>query len=104
TPRSATAALDRLRPLVERVRETHLHLERFPSPPREGDQPVSAARFTLLIRHRQLVAGLRRQGVEVQDGRAGKIRFPACRRGRRVWLIWTLGEDGVRHWSEADEG
>lgn len=103
TPHSATASLPRLRPLVERVQETHARLERCPPPSRLGDQPVSSRRFVLLVRHWNLLGSLRRQGVELDDGRAGRIRFPARRSGRPVWLCWTLGEGGVQCWRSDEE-
>ena len=103
TPQSATVALTRLRPLVERVQETHASLERCSPPSRQGDQRVSSRRFSLLVRHWRLLGSLRRQGVELDDGRVGRIRFPARRAGRLVWLCWTLGERGVECWRGDDE-
>ncbi len=93
TPHTAGLALERLRPLVERVRETHRRLESCPRG--ASDQPVPPAQFAMVVQWRALVAILQRQGVRLDDPRSGKIGFPLG----DGWLQWSI--DGG--WDSHDE-
>lgn len=43
-------------------------------------------------------------GAVLKDWRSGLVDFPAIYQGRRVWLCWRLGEDGITHWHELHDG
>ena len=52
----------------------------------------------------EYVAELRALGVEPKSGTDGLVDFPAMLHGRKVFLCWKLGEAGVLHWHELDDG
>jgi hypothetical protein len=50
------------------------------------------------------VAHIDAMGITLRDIERGLIDFPALVGGRQVWLCWELGESGVTHWHELDDG
>jgi hypothetical protein len=50
------------------------------------------------------VAHIDAMGITLRDIERGLIDFPALVGGRQVWLCWELGEAGVTHWHELDDG
>jgi hypothetical protein len=43
-------------------------------------------------------------GVDVTDANEGGLEFPCLLEGRTVMLCWSLGEDDITEWREADGG
>ena len=43
-------------------------------------------------------------GVQVQDLQDGVLDFPCQVEGKLVMLCWKLGESGITHWHEVEEG
>jgi hypothetical protein len=50
------------------------------------------------------VAHIDAMGITLRDIERGLIDFPALVGGRQVWLCWELGESGISHWHELDDG
>jgi hypothetical protein len=50
------------------------------------------------------IRSIQGHGVLVKDVNAGLLDFPSEREGRVVFLCWRVGESGVSHWHELDEG
>jgi len=121
THEEANAALETVRPLVERLvekRKRFVHLaeklediERRVSgnggsldPERVLDLQERAAEAAADIA--SLVTELEAAGVQVKDLDQGLVDFPAKhpRHGDTVLLCWHLGEDEVAHWHGLEEG
>jgi hypothetical protein len=121
TQEEANAALETVRPLVERLveqRRRFVHLaekledvERRVSgnggsldPGRVLDLQETAAEAAADIA--SLVAELEAAGVQVKDLDQGLVDFPAKhpRYGDTVLLCWHLGEGEVAHWHGLEEG
>jgi hypothetical protein len=77
----------------------------------KGDEPEPEA----LEQLRTEVAGYAEQmaslidevqeiGCELKDVRLGLVDFYALLDDRLVYLCWRLGEQGITHWHELDEG
>jgi hypothetical protein len=119
TPDEANAALERVRPLVERLvaqRGEHIAaLERQEELERKirgnggGIPPAQLAEATAEVdtharRLAKLVDEIAAHGAEVKDIDTGLIDFPALRNGETVLLCWQLGEDEIGFWHRADDG
>ena len=119
TPDEANAALEQVRPLVERLvaqRAEHIAaLERQEELERKirgnggGIPPAQLAEATAEVdahgrRLAKLVDEINEHGAEVKDIETGLIDFPALVSGRPIWLCWRLGEPEVGHWHGQDEG
>jgi hypothetical protein len=104
TPTSARVALERVRPVAERIRRLYRALEQHHPPAIGADQPVEAGYFTILARYAQRVEQLGRHGVRLGDPRDGAVEFPARRSGRAVCLCWRVGEPGLAFWRDPGEG
>ena len=119
TPEEANAALEHVRPLVERMvarRRAHLQaLERQEElegrirgngggiPP--ATLADTAAEVDRLARElAQTIDEIAALGAEVKDVDEGLIDFPALRRGETVLLCWRLGEDEIRYWHTVEGG
>jgi hypothetical protein len=50
------------------------------------------------------VARIDALGITLRNIEQGLIDFPALVGGRQVWLCWELGESGIAHWHELDDG
>jgi hypothetical protein len=50
------------------------------------------------------VARIDAMGITLRNIEQGLIDFPALVGGRQVWLCWELGESGIAHWHELDDG
>jgi len=119
TPDEANAALEQVRPLVERMverrREHVTALERQEElegrirgngggiPPAELAE-ASAEVDRLERELARAVDGIVQLGVQVKDLDEGLIDFPALRRGETVLLCWKLGEDEIGYWHTLDGG
>jgi hypothetical protein len=119
TPAEANAALEHVRPLVERLvaqRADHIAaLERQEELERKirgnggGIPPAQLAEATAEVdaharRLANLVDEINARGAEVKDIDTGLIDFPALRNGETVLLCWQLGEDAIGFWHRADDG
>jgi len=119
TPEEANAALEQVRPLVERLvacRSEHVAaLERQEELERKirgnggGIPPAQLAEATaevdaLARRLARLVDEINEHGAAVKDLDSGLIDFPALRNGETVLLCWQLGEDEIAWWHRVDDG
>jgi hypothetical protein len=119
TPEEANAALEEVRPLVERmVGHRRAHVEALGRqeelearirgngggiPPAElADTAAEVDREARSLA--QVVDELALRGVEVKDIDEGLVDFPALRRGETVLLCWKLGEDEIGFWHTLDGG
>jgi hypothetical protein len=104
TPHSARQALDRLRPVAERMCHLYRTLERR-RPGRIGpDQAVDRTYFSLVSRLHATLHEIQGHGVQVKDLRKGLVDFPARRAGRPVLLCWQVGEASLRFWHDPESG
>ena len=92
TPTSARRAVTALRPAAERMCRLFREMERRCPPGVAPEQPVEPAYFALVWRLNAELARILRRGARVGDLRSGRLRFPAVRDGKRVWLCWKVGE------------
>ena len=119
TPDEANAALERVRPLVERLvaqRADHIAaLERQEELERKirgnggGMPPAQLADATAEVdtharRIAKLVDEINTHGAEVKDIDTGLVDFPALLNGETVLLCWQLGEDEIGFWHRVDDG
>ena len=119
TPDEANAALEHVRPLVERLvatRADHVAaLERQEELERKihgnggGIPPAQLAEAAAEVdavarRLARLVDEIAEHGAEVKDIDTGLIDFPALRNGEIVLLCWQLGEDEIRFWHGTEDG
>ena len=104
TPSSARVALERVRPVAERIHTLYRALEVHHPPTIGADQPVDAGYFTILSRYARRVEQLGSQGVRLGDPRHGAVEFPARRSGHRVCLCWRVGEPGLAFWRPEEGG
>jgi hypothetical protein len=119
TPEEANAALEHVRPLVERMvaqrREHVAALERQEEleghirgngggipPATLADASAEVERIARQLAH--TVDEINDHGAQVKDFDEGLIDFPALRRGETVLLCWKLGEDEIRYWHTVDGG
>jgi hypothetical protein len=121
TEEEANAALEVVRPLVDRLVEARKRLVHVAGRLEEVEGRVSGNGGGLdpeRVRELQdraaevandvagLVSELEAVGVQVKDLDQGLIDFPALHpeRGETVLLCWRLGEDAVAHWHGVEEG
>jgi hypothetical protein len=119
TPEEANAALEHVRPLVERMieqRREHLDaLERQEELEQRirgnggGIPPATLAETAAEVDRiaralAQTVDEINGHGAEVKDLDEGLIDFPALRQGETVLLCWKLGEDEIRYWHRVEDG
>jgi hypothetical protein len=119
TPEEANAALEHVRPLVERMveqRRAHLDaLERQEQleqrirgngggipPATLADTAAEVDRIARALA--QTVDDINTHGAEVKDLDEGLVDFPALRHGETVLLCWKLGEDEIRYWHRIEDG
>jgi len=119
TPDEANAALEEVRPLVERLvacRREHVaalarqeELEGRIRGNGGGIPPATLADTAAAIEREarelaRLVDEIGERGAEVKDLDEGLIDFPALRDGETVLLCWKLGEDEIRYWHRVEDG
>jgi hypothetical protein len=117
TPSEANSALERVRPLAERMVSVRARLGELESEQREvvkiiagngsgyGVGEARTPEFSRLAAELEdCVNQLNALGVEVKDAEAGLLDFPALREGEDVLLCWRVGEDAVEWWHDHEEG
>jgi hypothetical protein len=119
SPEEANAALERVRPLVERMvahRQAHAaalerqeQLEGHIRGNGGGIPPATLAEVAAEVEREarelaRLVDEIAEHGAEVKDLDEGLIDFPALRQGETVLLCWKLGEDEIRYWHRVEDG
>ncbi len=102
TPRTATDALDALRPAVREMRRLARAMNRMRAAAGSPEEPVRRPYFRLLLRLDGVRDAIRDAGAVARDPSGGTIDFPARLGGRRVWLCWRAGEPEVGWWREED--
>jgi hypothetical protein len=119
TPAEANKALERVRPLAERMvahrrrmLEAQARQERLESRVSGnggGIDPGEPAELETEVEREAEAVGkcvddLLEVGVQVKDLDTGLLDFPSLRDGEEVLLCWHLGEDEVRYWHTLDGG
>ena len=117
TPSEANSALERVRPLAERMVALRSRLTELEAEQREvvrviasngSGYGVGEARTPEFARAaaelEDTLNRLSELGVEVKDAAAGLLDFPAVRGGEDVLLCWRTGEDAVEWWHPREEG
>jgi hypothetical protein len=75
----------------------------------DGPEPVALEQLrTEVAGYAEQMAGLidevQEIGCELKDVRLGLVDFYALLDDRLVYLCWRLGEQGITHWHELNEG
>jgi len=119
TLEEASAAVDELRPVVERMVEHGRRLAEAQRAQRRlvtriagngGDmQPSDLRELAETIQSEADSIGacaeeINAAGAQIKSLEEGLLDFPSRRDGELVLLCWKLGEDEIRYWHGADEG
>ncbi len=119
TPEEASAALEAVRPLAERIVELHRSLSAEQHRHAElatsagGNGHGNAAREYAALSERleegtrelvSCVEEIQALGAVVKDLEHGLVDFPWLRDGEEVLLCWRVGEDEIAFWHPLDEG
>jgi len=119
TPEEANAALEQVRPLVEKMvahRQAHTaalarqeELEGRIRGNGGGIPPATLAGAAAEVEREaralaRTIDEINDQGVQVKDLDEGLIDFPALRAGETVLLCWKLDEDEIRYWHRVEDG
>lgn len=119
TLEEANAAVDELRPVVERMVEHGRRLAEAQRAQRRlvtriagngGDmQPSDLRELAETIQREADAIGacaeeINGAGAQIKSLEEGLLDFPSRREGEPVLLCWRLGEDEIRYWHGVDEG
>jgi hypothetical protein len=119
TPDEANAALERVRPLAERMvahrrrmleaQARQERLEARVSGNGGGIDPAEPAKLAAEVEREAEAVGtcvdaIIELGVQVKDLDMGLVDFPSLRGGEEILLCWHLGEDEIRYWHTPDAG
>ena len=117
TPSEANSALERVRPLAERMVAVRARLGELESEQREvvkiiagngsgyGVGEARTPEFSRLAAELEdCINQLNALGVEVKDAETGLLDFPAVHKGEHILLCWRVGEDAVEWWHDPAEG
>jgi hypothetical protein len=119
TLEEANAAVEELRPVVERMVEHGRKLAAAQHGQAQlvtriagngGDlQPSDLREFAEAIQHEaDAIAACAEEingaGAQIKSLEEGLLDFPSERDGEDVLLCWKLGEDEIRYWHGLDEG
>ena len=119
TPEEANAALEEVRPLVEKLvghRQAHVaalarqeELEERIRGNGGGIPPSTLAEAAEEVERetREIAKTIDRideHGAQVKDLDEGLIDFPALREGETVLLCWKLDEDEIGYWHTVEDG
>jgi hypothetical protein len=118
TVAEANAALDEVRPLVERMvahrrtmQEAEAQQEALQAriagngglePEESAEAAAALAREAAAVA--ECVDAIHALGVQVKDIDSGLVDFPSLREGEEVLLCWLLGEDEIRFWHTLEGG
>ena len=120
----ATALLPTIRPILERIIDLRVRLERaerdavslhwkartnghvrYEGGPGSGaSAEAQAQRVSLRNELNGELVRLHELGVELKDPSIGLIDFRSLRDGRVVYLCWRLGEPTIAYWHDLDTG
>lgn len=109
TLEEANAAIERLRGVLARIRESRAVVVANATVVRgraatDGGGAEGAAYWEALRTLRREVEGLASEGVILRDADTGLVDFPCRREGRTVYLCWRPDEPEVRFWHETGAG
>jgi hypothetical protein len=119
TPEEANAALEQVRPLVEKMvahRRAHAaalarqeELEGRIRGNGGGIPPATLAGAAAEVEREaralaRTIDEINDQGVQVKDLDEGLVDFPALLAGETVLLCWKLDEDEIRWWHRVEDG
>lgn len=119
TPEEANAALEQVRPLVEKmVAHRRAHVEALARQEElevrikgngGGIPPATLADAAEEVEREaralaKVIDEIDEHGAQVKDLDEGLIDFPALRDGETVLLCWKLDEDEIRYWHSVDDG
>lgn len=111
TPEQANAAIERIGPMLEKLRDAKRRL--LDTDAREALTEAAAANGggapgrqvgEAFLEVREILVALTEAGIVVRDVDRGLIDFPALRDDREVYLCWELGEDRVTWWHDLESG
>jgi hypothetical protein len=105
----ANAALEKLVPLIESLREAQRAMAERQDEVQTsatGNGGGSAGKEFLEASQAagRAMAEIDTLGIIVRDPEAGLVDFPAERDGDEIFLCWRLGEDAVAWWHPTDTG
>jgi hypothetical protein len=111
TIEEANAALERVRPILLKLRDAKSELlddearEALTdaSPTNGGGDPGKQVGEAFL-EVRRLLTALTEAGIVVRDVDRGLIDFPSLMDDREVYLCWELGEDEIAWWHDLESG
>ena len=119
TPDEANAALDRVRPLAERMVQHRRAMLAAQAREEElgarvagnggGIEPGEPARAEAEVEVEakeiaKLVDEIHDLGAQVKDIDTGLLDFPWLRDGKEVLLCWHVGEEDIRYWHGLEDG
>jgi hypothetical protein len=111
TPGQANAALETVKPLLQRLRDAvellsdeEAHAALGDAAPTNGGGEPGTQVGEAFLEVRRLLTALQEAGIVVRDVERGLIDFPTILEGEEVYLCWELGEDEVAFWHELDAG
>lgn len=112
TLESATATLDRIRPLMQEVVEISQRIianqpEIWPAIEKSagnGGNPALSKLAKDFDHLDDLLHQIQGTGVLIKDMATGLLDFPAMREEHEVYLCWKVGEEGIAYWHEVEAG
>jgi hypothetical protein len=111
TLEQANAALETVKPLLQRLRDSvdllsdeEAHAALGDAAPTNGGGEPGTQVGEAFLEVRRLLTALQEAGIVVRDVERGLIDFPTILEGEEVYLCWELGEDEVAFWHELDAG
>ena len=111
TREEANAALPKLRPLLQKLRDAkdlltdaEAHEALSDAAPGNGGGEAGVQVGESFLEVRRILTTLQESGIVVRDIDRGLLDFPALIDGREVYLCWELDEDAVDHWHDLDSG
>ena len=107
----ANAAIEGLRPLLQRLRDVkdlltdaEAHDVLADAAPGNGGGEPGVQVGESFLEVRRLISAVQEAGIVIRDIDRGLIDFPALLDGREVYLCWELDDDGVDYWHELEAG
>ena len=107
----ANAAIEGLRPLLQRLRDVkdmltdaEAHEVLADAAPGNGGGEPGVQVGESFLEVRRLLSAIQDAGIVIRDIDRGLIDFPALIDGREVYLCWEAGEDEIGFWHDIDAG